>query len=517
MRLSSKILLGSFGLLAACSSSREPASLDRGPASAGVPIGPERTNAAFGGRNPQSGANVGGVPIGPERRPTSGTGGHAGGELGRGPGDRDKPPQEEIRSGCGLATMLRVNMGGGFSAHDVLSRVASEGTFSGRVRIPTWRNVSASGNGPQWVVDYATAVEYDRQVLGRWLNGADPSVSASDVYEAVRDSEPFSYAAQFVNTNGVVRVYRDQYDIGHRLATMLAVMIAASQQGDPDCVEYLTRDWVPKIIPGEDAQKLLAQIRSREAAQLVKEGRIVAEFQKVAANRKKIHEDIEAVDRSIAEKEKQNVSELERIRFDLKESYFALRSELTEIAPCRDLVGLQEKLYASSSTPEAFVNKLVDDCKTRISSRLSSMRNEQLVSQGRIKQYEERRKVNEGALKIAQERGRTEEIRRRSEAIEAYDKKIEAEKTKNDALAERAQTYADYMAFLVKEESSSISVEVKRINELVGENKRRSTNDYLKPEMQQIERYRDDLKANSTNYLTLGFFGGFEGSEPRSR
>ena len=496
MRLSrNHLILATFSLFSACSV-REPASIERGPASDSAPIGPERNRNARRGRDP------GGAPIGPERD-DNGHGGAASSDRGN----------EEMRKGCGVASLLRINMGNGFSAHDILVRIQSEGTFSGRARIPTWRSVPQNGGANGWMVDYASSVEFDRSTLAPWFNGGSPSAKGSDIYEAVRDSEPFNYAVQFVNANGPLRVYRDQYDIGHRMASLLAVMFAASEQGDPDCVEYINRDWVSKILPSKDAQKLMNQIRSKEASQLVKEGRIEKVFGEVAANRQRIHDDLEQVDKDIANKEEQNKAALNEIQYQLRDSYHALKSEMMEIGPCRDYVSLQEKLNASSTDPKTFANKLVDDCKTRLDSTLQSLRSEQLRIQAEIKINEERRKAAEEARRVAEERGgREAEVARRTAVIAKYDEKIESLRIKNEATSERAQKFSDYLNLLVKSETSSALMELKRINDLLADRERRITTEYLKPELQKIERLKGDLKANSTHYLTLGFFGGFEGS-----
>jgi len=498
MRLSAHLALGTFGLLVACSF-RGPASTNREPASA--PIGPERSRKISGDT----------APVGPERNRN--IAGHAGSGIvdARTPSSKENP--DEIRAGCGSASLLRIDMGEGYSAHDVLTRLQSDGTFSGRVRIPTWRNVG-SDRAPAWIVDYASAVEFDRRTLAKWFDGADPSVVGSDLYEAVRDSEPFNVAAQFVNSNSVVRVYRGQYDLGHRMASLLAVMFATAKQGDPDCVDYINREWVSKILPDAEAEKLLKQVRSKEAAQLVKEGRLDKTFAEVAGNRKRIHDDLKNMDEQIKRKEEQNVSELEQIHSQLKQSYFSLKSELMEITPCRDFVSLQETLTVSSSDPKVFANQMVADCKTRISSKLDSARTDVLRLQGDIKLNESRRKNAEDALKNAEERGRSGEVDRRQEAIARYDEKIEQMRNKLETVSKSSQMYADYLAYLTNAESGSVSMELKRINDLLADRQKRVTTDYLKPEMQQVERLKGDLKANSTNYLTLGFFGGFDGSDP---
>jgi len=218
------------------------------------------------------------------------------------------------------------------------------------------------------------------------------------------------------------------------------------------------------------------------------------------------------LDETILNKEQQNKSELEQIQFQLKDSYFSLKSELMEIGPCRDFVSLQETLTASHSDPKIFANKLVNDCKTRLNSQLSDARSESLRLQGDIKVFEARRASAEEAMKKAEDQGRSGEVERRAEVIARYDQEIENKRTRFDAVSERAQKFSDYLAYLVNAETGSVTMELKRINDLLAERQKRITSEYLKPELQQIERVKGDLKSNSTHYLTLGFFGGFEAS-----
>jgi hypothetical protein len=419
--------------------------------------------------------------------------------------------QTEMRAGCGPASLGRITVANGYTAEQILVGISTHGTFTAPQKIRTWRrNPLSHPNMNSWIVDYANALEYDRQVLAPWFKNSAADSQDSDIYQAAKDSQSFQNAVQFANSNGPLRVYWDQFDIGHRSAALLAVMFAAARSGDPGCVEYIDKEWVNKILPNEEAQSLFRQIRYREAAQLAQEGRVGRSFEEVYRNRQNLHAEIQSLDQAMKQREVQNKRELDRIQGELKESYFMLRSELLEIGPCRDYVSLNETIFAGQTQPQAFASDLVEKCKERLNTRLDSFRNDQLRLQADIKINEARIKQTEEAIALAKSRDNEREIQRREEALERLQTRHTTLVENLEQVGERAQLHSDYLNHLVQAESSSVMMELNRINALLSDREQRVSPDYMRGEQQKLNRLQGDLKTTSTSYLTLGFFGGFE-------
>lgn len=429
-------------------------------------------------------------------------------------GDSDESNNHnESARGCSGDNLEGLDMGNGFSAADVLHRVATEGTFSGKTKIPTWRTSPSSyGNASQYYVDYANSIGRDRDTLGAWFEASAPNSEGSDIYDAAKDSPAFKYAVNFVNGNGAVRVYKDQADAGHRIATLLAVMFAAAKSGQEDCVAFIQREWVKQILPDQKLRALFNSFEGvrRQAASDSEEGTLDASFQEVYQNRQRIYSDLSALDQTLAEKEKLNQEELKRIQDHLKQSAQLLKTELSSITPCRDQVSLQLNLRIGVNSSQALAQNLVQECERRLNSRLSDIRHEQSRKTAELKINEERKANAERALREAEEKGRDQEAQRRREAIAQYDIKIETLTQQIDSIGEKAEVYSDYLNLLNNPELSSVTMELDRINELVDEGNQRQSPDYLKAEKQQLNRLKAELSDNSTNYLTLGFMGGFD-------
>jgi hypothetical protein len=420
---------------------------------------------------------------------------------------------EEQRVGCGPASLARIDMGNGFSASDVLGRIASEGTFSGRVRIPTWRALpSMYGYGLQYYVDYAASVEYDRETLRKWFDASAPDNKDSDIYQAASDSEAFKFAVNFVNGNGAVRVYSNQYDVGHRMAALMAVMFAAARNGDVDCVAYIEREWVPKLLPDENVQRLFNSVKADRdlAVADIKEGRLHDTFRGVYEYRQRLYAEIRSLDQAMRQKEQRNKQELAHIEALLRDSYKELRKELDQIAPCRDQVSLHETLYAGISSAHAFPQDLVQRCQDRLNEKLISIRAEQSRLQADLNITQERLKMAQAALERATEKGQDKEVARRQEAIKKYEERIAKLTEQIDQKGQQAEKYVEYLSYLVEPELSSVNMELNRINELLSDRQRRMSSDYMRAENRELNRLKNDLRNNSSNYLSLGFMGGFQ-------
>lgn len=425
----------------------------------------------------------------------------------------DDRENEEARGGCGAASLARIDMGNGFSASDILTRISNEGTFSGRARIPTWRaGPAAYGYSPQYHVDYAASVEYDRETLRQWLDGSAPDSQNSDVFEAARDSQAFSYAVNFVNGNGAVRVYSNQYDVGHRIAALMAVMFAAAKGGDVDCVSYIEREWVKKLLPDAEIQKLFNSFKADRDLALtdIKEGRLDQTFRGVYDNRQRLHAEIRSLDQVMSEKEKRNQAELKRIQASLKEGYSHLRTELREIPPCRNNVDFHETIYAGTSSARAFPQDLVEKCHERLNEKLDQIRDSQLRLESEINITKDRMETAQAAMERALEKGNESEVARRQEAIVKYEEKIIKLTQQIDIAGVEAEKYTEYLALITESESSSVTMELNRINELLTEQQQRAGSEYMRPEQEALNRLQGDLKNNSTHYLSLGFMGGFD-------
>ncbi len=485
-----------------------------------------------GGRSPASGVMRERVPAGPDGHGAV-DGGHSDshsdsqnnsgrsepkkderiGALGnRGPGREGGlvPSVSNARTGCGSASLMRIDMGNGYSANDILARIEEHGTFSGVTQIPTWRSVPLVGGYQQWIVDYATSVEKDAKTLEPWLKGSAPGVSAEEIQAMAGDSEVYKYAVDFASGEGALRVYKGQYDMGHRMAAILAVMFAASSQGDPDCADYVRRTWVPKLLPNSQAASMFDRVRISEVAKLAKEGRLNEVFDQTHNNRLQIEQDIKNAQYSLKTAELDNKYQLDRIKWELKESYETVNQELQEIPGCESATSAFSRFLSPDSSVGNSPEQLVQNCRNKVYEKLSSARNAQLRIQGELKVYEKRSEYEKERLERAEERGDDKEIERRNTSIARYSEKIKDLREKNDKAVERTEKYEEALELVANPEASSFSEELDRIRELMGDKTSRESDSYFREYRSSIHSLEGRMKTTTDNYLTMGYMGAFE-------
>jgi hypothetical protein len=409
---------------------------------------------------------------------------------------------DDDRSGCDMDALNRIEVGGGFSVGDVLSRIKENGTFSG-----SYQQVLSQNKYGQYIKSYRLYLDKDRQILGRWFQGGAPGTRGSDIYEAARDSAPFTHAVDFVNGNRTTSLLQNQYEVGHRMAAILASMFASAGRGG-DCVRYI-RKFAEKLLPDSDLA-LLDQINYREMASRVADGSLPEVFGKVADRRVKIRGEIDQADKSLATKERQNERALKRLNSQLGSTFRDLQRSLMDIGPCRDQVQIfGGRGLAAASAPADHVDSMVSSCQEHLESRLDEFKNEQMASESDLELAQTRKEEQEKKLEDAIAKGDSKAIHRIEKSIELNEIKIVATEKKLTKLAERSKLYSDSLDLLVNEESSSISLRREKIEDLISQQETRTSEDFFREDMQRIQRLRNDLKATSTDYLGLGFFGGF--------
>ncbi|NCN40047.1 hypothetical protein GW916_02230 [bacterium] len=493
----------SFSLMAfgisACSSKLFTASSDvdagRSPASERVPSGPDGDGGPSGRGEVRKDERIGALA----------NGGHA---DARGL----TPTYSEARAGCGSASLLRIDMGNGFSAQDVLSRIENPqyGTFSGSYMVPTWRAIPLAGGYQQWIVDYATSVEADADTLAPWLNGSAPGVSEDEVRAMAGGSEVYQHAVKFTSGAGALRVYSGQYDVGHRMAALLATMFAASSKGDPDCADYIRRTWVPKLLPNTNVAGMFDKLRITEVAKLAKEGRLEEVFNQTHENRVAIDQEIENAQFSLKTAELDNKYQLDKIKWELQESFQNVNEELQSIPGCESATSMYNTLFAGTNTPVGHAEKLVAQCRSRVYEKLSDARTQQLRIHGSLKVQEQRLEYERERLERAEERGEDREIERRQTAITRYEEKIEKLKEDNEKAIARTERYEEALELIANPEASSFTAELDRIRALIGDKQKRESDSYFKPQRSTINALEGRKRNTTDNYLTMGYMGAFE-------
>jgi hypothetical protein len=427
--------------------------------------------------------------------------------AGNGSDDRDDREQrggrdrDEDRSGCDMDTLNRVEIGEGYTAADVLTRIKGNGTFSG-----SYQQVLTQNKYNQYIPAYKLYLDRDRRVLSKWFRGSAPGTANSDIFEAARDSVPFTHAIDFVNGNRTMAVMQNQYELGHRMAAILAVMFATADKSD--CVRYV-RKYANQLLPDADLA-LLDQINYREMAARRADGTLPEVFGKVADRRIKIRSEMESIDKSIANKERQNARALERLGGQMKSTYRDLQRSLMDIGPCRDQVEIfGGPALAGNSLPKEQVDRMVATCQEHLEARLDEFHNDQLATDADLKMQQTRKTENEAKLEKAIEKGDSRAIRRIESAIEQNDIKIVAAEKKLAKLAERSKLYSESLELLINDETSSITLRRDALEDLISQHETRTSGELFKEDQQRLQRLRNDLKATSTDYLGLGFFGGF--------
>lgn len=457
-------------------------------------------NESGAGRTPASAT----VPAGPDGHSDSRGKDTRIGALANRDSDGMMPRDAGARTGCGSASLLRIDMGNGYSANDVLARIEQHGTFSGVTQIPV------VGDYGYWMGQYATSVENDAKTLEPWLSGSAPGTSAEEVRAMAGNSEAYKYAVDFASGKGALHVYGNEYDMGHRMAAIMAVMFAASSQGDPDCAEYVQRVWVPKLTPNSNAGKMFGNLRIKEISALAKEGRLGKVFEETHANRIEIDEQIKLAKTELGFEEEKNKWELEKIKWELQESYQAINEELMNIPGCQHSTSLYNTLFAPKNGSRNHAQSAIAKCRQRVSEKLSNARMSQLKIQGNIKVYERRMSFEQERLERAKERDNDRDIERRERAIENYEKKIEGLKESNEKALVVTEKYQEAYELVSNPDTSSFTAELDRIRDLSGDKQKRESDGYFRQHRSAINSLEGRLDNTTNHYLTMGYMGGFE-------
>lgn len=472
----------------------------------------ELADNSSSGRAPASlGSSAGGanVPAGPDGHGSRGT-------LTPRPGGRSGDIDQGFETGCRIRNLETLDMGGSFSAMDILNRIQEQGTFSGYVNGMAPRESPLVGGYKQWVWDQATFVERDADFLRPWLTGSAPGLSEEQVSAIASKSEAYQYAIGFTEGSGPLGIFNDQYDIGHRMAALMAVQFALVSKGDLNCLKYVKEKIAPKILPDAESRKLLNQVRFEEVAGLVKEGRLDDVFIAMHQTRSDLSNQITSVKQELSLQQDANKWELEKIRFDLDGAYQEVSQQIASIPGCGNSADWSSIIYgfgsesSSSSSSVRNIQSEISNCQRRVRDRLIEARRDQLRIQGSIRVYEGRTEMAQERMERAEERG--QDTARYEREIARYQAKLEDLRASNEKALEAGKRYEEGLEMIANPDTSSFAAELDRIRELTEDKRRRESDAFFANQRQQLARLNGELNNTSTHYLTTGFAGGFSNS-----
>lgn len=462
-----------------------------------------------GGRAPASlGSSAGGanVPAGP--------GGHSSQSRTPTTGGRSGAIDAGFKTGCRIRNLETLEMGGSYSAMDILNRIEEHGTFSGNINALAQRKVPVGNGFNQWVLDQATYVERDADYLRPWLTGSAPGLSEDQVTSIAANSEAYQYAVGFTHGSGPLPVFNDQYDIGHRMAALMAVQFALVSKGDVNCLKYVQEKIAPKLLPDSQSRNLLKQVRFEEVAGLVKEDRLDEVFTAMHQTRYDLNNQIDSVKQQLRLQQDENKWELEKIQFDLRGAYEDVKDQIAEVPGCSSSSIYTPAYFGFGSTESGSsmrgVQLEINKCRDNIRRELGELRRDQFRVATGIRGNERNLERAQRNLERAEKDGRDTAIHER--AIARAEERLEGLRKRNEELVEKGESLQEGMDIISNPDTSSFAAELDRIRELTDDQKRRQSDGFFQTERQALARLKGELENTSSHYLTTGFAGGFRNS-----